>query len=152
VLGGHIPSVINHPLGSNIQHILEDIDLDLEEFVEMKDDNMGPTVVTEEAVKTARKPCPQFQRQGYFSGSDPQKALESDSYWSQQGRVKEASSLGGDLRGNPFKAVVDLIPHKEMKIERGVFARSMAKSMLHFQICISVLGFLSVFHVIYYFL
>jgi hypothetical protein len=51
---GHIPSVLNHPLGSNIQHILEDLDLKLEESVGMADDNMGPFVSA--ATKTPQRP------------------------------------------------------------------------------------------------
>jgi hypothetical protein len=54
VLGGPIPSILNHLLGLNIQHILEDINMDLEESVKMADDNMGPS--TAAATKTPRKP------------------------------------------------------------------------------------------------
>ena len=39
---GPIPSILCHPLGSNIQHILEEIDMESEESVGMGDDNMGP--------------------------------------------------------------------------------------------------------------
>ena len=41
--GGPLPSVLNNPLGSNIQHILEDIDMDSKEFVGIRDDNIGPS-------------------------------------------------------------------------------------------------------------
>ena len=41
-LAGPIPSVLCHPLGSNIQHILKDIDMDSEEFVGMRDNQTGP--------------------------------------------------------------------------------------------------------------
>ena len=51
--GGPIPSILNHHLGSNIQHILEDIDMELDESVGMADDNMGPSTNT--AVKTSWK-------------------------------------------------------------------------------------------------
>ena len=39
---GPIPSVLCHPLGLNIQHILEDIDMDLEESVGMGDNQTRP--------------------------------------------------------------------------------------------------------------
>jgi hypothetical protein len=52
--GGLIPSILNHPLGSNIQHILEDIDMDSEESAGMEDDNMGPS--TAAAARTPQKP------------------------------------------------------------------------------------------------
>jgi hypothetical protein len=52
--GGPIPSILNQPLGSNIQHILEDLDMDSKEPVGMVDDNMGPSIVV--ATKTPRKP------------------------------------------------------------------------------------------------
>jgi hypothetical protein len=38
---GPIPSVLNHPLGSNIQHILEDINIESEDSVGMAGDNLG---------------------------------------------------------------------------------------------------------------
>jgi hypothetical protein len=40
---GPIPSMLNHPLCSNIQHILEDLDMESKESVGMADDNMGPS-------------------------------------------------------------------------------------------------------------
>jgi hypothetical protein len=40
-LEGPIPSVLNHPLGLNIQHILEDIDIESKGSVGMADDNLG---------------------------------------------------------------------------------------------------------------
>jgi hypothetical protein len=54
VLGGRIPSILNHLLGLNIQHILEDINMDSEESIKMADDNMGPSTAV--ATKTPRKP------------------------------------------------------------------------------------------------
>ena len=46
--GGPIPSVLCYPLGSNIQHILEDIDMELEESVGMRADNMGSSTTATE--------------------------------------------------------------------------------------------------------
>ena len=39
--GGPIPSVLCHSLGSNIQHILKEIDMDSKEFMGMGDNHMG---------------------------------------------------------------------------------------------------------------
>jgi hypothetical protein len=43
---GPIPSVLNRQLGSNIQHILEDLEMASEDFVRMADENLGPFVET----------------------------------------------------------------------------------------------------------
>ena len=43
-----IPSALGHPLGSNIQHILEEIDMELEESVGMVDHHLGPPNVAVE--------------------------------------------------------------------------------------------------------
>jgi hypothetical protein len=46
--------MLNHPLGSNNQHILEDLDMESKESVGMADDNMGLSTTT--AIKIPRKP------------------------------------------------------------------------------------------------
>ena len=53
-LGDPIPSVLCHPLGSNIQHILEEIDLESEESVGMGNNHSGPLNAAVE--KTTQKP------------------------------------------------------------------------------------------------
>ena len=45
---GPIPSIRCHPLGSNIQHILEDIDMDLKESVGKGDNHTGPSNAADE--------------------------------------------------------------------------------------------------------
>ena len=50
---GPVPSILCHPLGSNIQDILEDFDMDSEESVGMRDNHMGPSNAAVE--KTPRK-------------------------------------------------------------------------------------------------
>jgi hypothetical protein len=52
------------------------------------------------------------------------------------------AKLGGDLKGNPFKAVVDLVDHEKLKMKRDVSARGMAEEMLtmHFLVSIPTLG------------
>jgi hypothetical protein len=47
---GPIPSVLNRQLGSNIQHILEDLEMASEDSVGMADENLGPFVATAEHV------------------------------------------------------------------------------------------------------
>jgi hypothetical protein len=71
---GPTPSLLNKPLGSNIQHILDDIDVKLEDFVGMADDNMGPSPLAAtrvprkilspipEAGKSSRAPTPKRPR------------------------------------------------------------------------------------------
>ena len=48
--GGPIPSVLCQPLGSNIQHILEEIHLESEESMEMEDNHIGPSNATVEKI------------------------------------------------------------------------------------------------------
>jgi hypothetical protein len=50
---GLTPSMLDHPLGSNIQHMLEDLNMGSEDFVGMEDDNLRPS--TAAAAKTSRK-------------------------------------------------------------------------------------------------
>jgi hypothetical protein len=52
------------------------------------------------------------------------------------------AKLGGDLKGNPFKAVVDLVDHEKLQLKRDVSARSMAEEMLsmHFLVSTPTLG------------
>jgi hypothetical protein len=47
---GPIPSVLNRQLGSNIQYILEDLEMASEDSVGMADENLGPFVATTEHV------------------------------------------------------------------------------------------------------
>jgi hypothetical protein len=145
---GPIPSVLNHPLGSNIQHILEDIDVESEDSVGMADDNLGPFTVA--AVHTPRQPLSTIPEQGVSSRAltlkrprspildeverafvskrsqasgvpeAPEASESSESTaevqpewanWTFRGRL---AKIGGDLNGNPFKAVVDLVDHKNL--------------------------------------
>jgi hypothetical protein len=61
--------------------------------------------------------------------------------WTFRGRL---AKLGGDLKGNPFKAVVDLVDHKSLQLkDRDVSAQGMAEEMLsmHFLVSSPVFGF-----------
>jgi hypothetical protein len=33
---------------------------------------------------------------------------------------RKLAKLGGDLKGNPFKAIVDLVDHEKLKMKRNV--------------------------------
>jgi hypothetical protein len=56
--------------------------------------------------------------------------------WSFRGKL---AKIGGDLRGNPFKAVVDLVDHENLYLKnRDVSARGMAEEMLTMQLLVSV--------------
>ena len=56
------------------------------------------------------------------------------------------------MKGNPFKAVVDLIDHKKLQMKRDIFARGMVEEMLSFQFFVSVfiLAFFSFHHDFWY--
>jgi hypothetical protein len=47
------------------------------------------------------------------------------------------AKLGGDLKGNPFKAMVDLVDHEKLHMKRDVSARGMAEEMLTMHFLVS---------------
>ena len=49
------------------------------------------------------------------------------------------AKLGGDLKDNPFKAVLDLIDHDKLQMKHDISARGMAEEMLTFQFLVSTL-------------
>ena len=48
--------------------------------------------------------------------------------WTVRGKL---AKLGGDLKGNPFQAVVDLIPHEKLQMERDISAGGIAEQMMY---------------------
>ena len=64
-LDGPIPSALGHPLGSNIQHILEEIDMESEESVGIVDHHSCPPNATVE--KAPRRPMSQILEVGMSS-------------------------------------------------------------------------------------
>ena len=56
--------------------------------------------------------------------------------WTIGGKL---AKLGGDLKGNPFKVVVDMIDHEKLQMKHDIFARGMAEKMLSFQFFVSIL-------------
>jgi hypothetical protein len=166
--GGPIPFVLNHPLGSNIQHILEDIDMDSEESVGMANDNMGPSIATAtttprkllspipKAGASSRAPTPKRHRSptpaGVNGASGSKRPLafkasksESSTEIQPEGANwtigRKLAKLRRDLKGNPFKAVVDLVDHEKFQIKCDKSARGIAEEMLTFQFLVSVLAF-----------
>ena len=70
---GPIPSIRCRRLCSNIQHILEEIDMELKESVGMGEDNMGPS--TAAVAKTPPETLVSNSKsKGKFSGSDSKAA------------------------------------------------------------------------------
>ena len=71
VLRGPIPTaLILQPLGSNIQHILEDIDFGSEDTVGMQDDNLGHLATNEKAAKVPTKPLSPIPETGVTSHTE----------------------------------------------------------------------------------
>ena len=58
-VGGPIPttSILGHPLGSNIRHILEDLDFESEDSVGMKGNNMGHSIADREVARPQLSLC-----------------------------------------------------------------------------------------------
>jgi hypothetical protein len=44
--------------------------------------------------------------------------------WTIGGKL---AKLGGDLKGNPFQAVVDLIPYEKLQMEHDISTQGMAE-------------------------
>ena len=74
-LGGPIASILNHPVDSNIQHILKDIDMDLEESMGMGDYNIGPSIAAAE--KTSQMPLSLIPEVGVSSRASTPKRPRS---------------------------------------------------------------------------
>ena len=163
---GPLPPSLGHPLSSNIQHILEEIDIESKESVGMVDHHSGPlNAAVEKApwrpmsqipeVGTSPRTANSKRSRDLILGEDnrasvlkkPQasEALESESSTEIQleganwkvGR--KLAKLGGDLNGNPFKAVLDLINHDKLQMKRDISTRGMAEEMLTFQFLVSFL-------------
>jgi hypothetical protein len=164
---GSIP-ILSQPLGSNIQHILEEIDVISKDSVGMADDNMGisPKVVVGTLRKTlspipetgnsSRAPTPKGPRSptpaGVEKGIDSRRSQASEASkasgskstaeiqpeganWTIGGRL---AKLGGDFKGNPFKAVVDLVDHEGLQLKRDITLRGVAEEMLTMQCLVGI--------------
>jgi hypothetical protein len=51
------------------------------------------------------------------------------------------AKLEGDLKGNHFKAMVDLVDHDKLQIKRDVSAQGMAEEMLTMQFLVKFFAF-----------
>jgi hypothetical protein len=70
---GPIPSVLNQQLGSNIQHILEDLEMVSEDSVGMADENLGHSWQLLD--RPPKDPCPPYQKWGLHLELRHQKGL-----------------------------------------------------------------------------
>jgi hypothetical protein len=164
---GSIPSMLNRQLGSNIQHILEDLEMASEDSVGMADENLGPFVETvghvpqgplstiPEAGASSRASIPKRSRSLTHvrdasgskrpRGSEASEASEASestvevqpegANWAFRGRL---AKFGGDLKGNPVKAVFDLVDHQNLQLtNRDLSARGMAEEMLSLHFLVS---------------
>jgi hypothetical protein len=77
VIGGPIPttSILGQPLGSNIKHILEDLNFELKDSIGMKGDNMEPATV--EGEKAQLKPLSSILEVGTSSKAPTPKRPQS---------------------------------------------------------------------------
>jgi hypothetical protein len=51
------------------------------------------------------------------------------------------AKFGGDLKGNPFKAMVDLVDHGKLQMKWDVSARGMVEEMLTMQFLVKFFAF-----------
>ena len=140
--------------------------MDSEESVGMEDNHTGPSNAVIE--KTPRKHLSSIPEAGASSRAPTPKRPQSltlnetnRASRSKRPRASEASKsessieiqpeganwtiggklakLGGDLKGNPFKVVVDLIDHDKLQMKRDISTRAMTEEMLTFQFLVSIL-------------
>jgi hypothetical protein len=133
----------------------------------MQDDNMGHPAANDEAAKVTTKPLSPILEAGVSSkgltskrpqsltpigvdrasGSERSCTFEASEFESStkvqvegtDWKVREKlARLKGDLKGKPFKAVVDLIPHGDMKMKRDISAQGMGENMIYFHMCVSI--------------
>ena len=96
--------------------------------------------ILDESDKASRSKRP---RASNASGSESSAEIQPERVnWTIGGKL---AKLGGDLKGNPFKAVVDLIDHKKLQMKRDISTLGMAEEMLSFQFFASVLVLIFLF-------
>jgi hypothetical protein len=164
---GSIP-VLSQPLGSNIRHILEDIEMMSDDSVGVAGDNMGTPLKAAEGVpgralspinevgNSSRAPTPMRPRsptpEGVKKGSESRRlnASEASRASSSEGTVevkpeganwtvgRRLAKLGGEFKSNPFKAVVDLVDHDGLQLKRDITLRGVAEEMLTMQCLVNV--------------
>jgi hypothetical protein len=163
---GSIP-VLSQPLGSNIRHILEDIEMMSDDSVGVAGDNMGASPKAAEGVpgralspipeagNASRAPTPGKPRsptpEGVGKGAESRRsnASEASGALSSESSAEikpeganwtvggKLAKLGGDFKSNPFKAVVDVIDHEGLRLKRDITLRGVAEEMLTMQCLVS---------------
>jgi hypothetical protein len=160
--------VLSQPLGSNIRHILEEIEMMSDDSVGVAGDNMGTPLKAAEGVpvralspipevgNSSRAPTPARPRS--LTPDGVEKKTESrrlnasqasrDSSSEDTVEVKpegatwtvggRLAKLGGEFKSNPFKAVVDLVDHDGLQLKRDISLRGVAEEMLTAQCLVNV--------------
>jgi hypothetical protein len=158
---GSIP-MLSQPFGSNIRHILEEIEMMSDDSVGVAGDNMGTPLKAAEGVpgralspipevgNSSRAPTPArprsptpdeprrldvFEASRASSSEGTVEVKPEGANWTVGGRL---AKLGGEFRSNPFKAVVDLVDHDGLQLKRDITLRGVAEEMLTAQCLVSV--------------
>jgi hypothetical protein len=158
---GSIP-MLSQPFGSNIRHILEEIEMMSDDSVGVAGDNMGTPLKAAEGVpgralspipevgNSSRAPTPARPRSPTPDESRRLDVSEASRASSSEGTVEvkpeganwtvggRLAKLGGEFRSNPFKAVVDLVDHDGLQLKRDITLRGVAEEMLTAQCLVSV--------------
>jgi hypothetical protein len=164
---GSIP-VLSQNLGSNIRHILEDIEMMSDDSVGLAGDNMGASPKAAEGVpkrslspipkvgNSSRAPTPMRPRslipKGVEKGTESSRsnASEASGASSSESTVEikleganwtvggKLAKLGGDFKSNPFKAMVDLVDHDGLRLKWYITLRGVVEEMLTMQCLVSV--------------
>jgi hypothetical protein len=164
---GSIP-ILSQPLGSNIQHILEEIEMMSDDSVEIAGDNMGASPKATAGVlgrtlspiletgNSSRALTPKRPQSSTPTGVEKEmesrrsKASEASEASSSESTVEiqpeganwivggKLAKLGGDFKSNPFKAVVDLVDHEGLQLKRDITLRGVAEEMLTMQCLVSI--------------
>jgi hypothetical protein len=163
---GSIPA-LSQPLGSNIRHILEEIEMMSNDSVGVVGDNMGTPLKAAEGVPgralspilevgnssraptlaRPRSPTPAGVEKGTakrLNASEASRASSSEN--TVEVKPERANwtvggrlaKLGGEFKSNPFKAVVDLVDHDGLQLKRDITLRGVAEEMLTMQCLVNV--------------
>jgi hypothetical protein len=160
--------VLSQPFGSNIWHILEDIEMMSDDSVGLAGDNMGASPRAADGVPVRElSPIPEVgnssraptltrprsstpkgvekemesrrtnasEASGASSSENTIEIKSEGANWTVRGKL---AKLGGDFKGNPFKAVVDLVDHDGLRLKRDITLRGVAEEMLTMQCLVSV--------------
>jgi hypothetical protein len=103
----------------------------------------SPILDEVERASISKRPRASGAPEAFKSSKSTAEVQPEGANWTFRGRL---AKIEGDLKGNPFKAVVDLVDHEKLQLKnRDVSARGMAEEMLTMHFLVSTPSFGSLF-------